>query len=364
MIGIIIRQVKALWVRLFFRGDKVDLLISVFLAVVCFKLLRALVRRANPRRECDVAKGRICAAEFCDGTVTRWINSNEEFRVKGVLLKGGLFYLGTKLPGADGKNDCSLIDPTLPSGPEGLEKNGKEDFKPGYSLMSPQERNAYLRWIENGRTDKGPCFLPYATLFLFGLERRLSVDGASGKLSASERDEILTELQRLLDSYGDDPVFRGAVMNIIALEWAIYGNYDDVPPHINFEEGAAADSFAAVLAWFSICGKPVLADWALKWVILREPEAPPGGHKRKNEEFAGLFKTRYEEKFGKGMILHPSRKPLIIQYRPSNPSLGERRMILIPRLTDPFQISTPLHKIDGLAGMCEAELAKKDGGIS
>ena len=128
--------------------------------------------------------------------------------------------------------------------------------------MSPQERNAYLRWIENGRTDKGPCFLPYATLFLFGLERRLSVDGASGKLSASERDEILTELQRLLDSYGDDPVFRGAVMNIIALEWAIYGNYDDVPL-INFEEGAT-DSFAAVLAWFSICGKPVLADWALK----------------------------------------------------------------------------------------------------
>lgn len=336
-----------------------DTLIAAFFIVLAFKIISGLISWRRTRSSSDLNGMKGVPLEFKGEGPARWIHWEETLKFKRFVFREGLFYFGARLPGFDGKNDSCLIDPALPLDLELIAENTNPQGDLRYDTLSPSERTAYMHWLEDGRSGLGPNTSTYAALYVFGLERRIAADGARGELSKTEREKIVSELLRLHDAYGFDNNLRAVIQNVLALEWVIYGDHDEVPEFLNFEEGTAAEIFPAIIARLSAVGRPIPEERALQWVILREFQKSPVHRVRKSEEYKELFRAHYKEKYGEGMKIHPSRKPLIIHYRPANPSLGESRSILIQRLPDPFLISTPLSRIDALAEECEASLASR-----
>ncbi|MGI6783298.1 MAG: TerB N-terminal domain-containing protein [Aminivibrio sp.] len=333
-----------------------EIFLTALFLVVMFKLITGLSKFLRSVSSSQQDKENDLPAEFMKPGPARWIRAGEGFNFKGFSLKGGFVYFGSKLPGFDGKNDGCLIDHQLL-----LERGPSPDgaacsFSTGYDTLTPVQRAGYLAWLEGGRSGTGDQEKVYALLYFKGLERRLVMEGARGELGGPGREELRVEGLRLLDVFGENEKLLQALQKFLALDWAIYGDLDVIPDYLDFESGYGSDVFPAVIARFSTLMQPVPDKWALIWTITREISASDGSKKRTSDAFKSIFQIRYREKYGEGMILHPSRKPLSLYYRPSNPSLGDCRRITIPRLSDPFLIATPFRNIDALAEACEAEL--------
>ncbi len=332
------------------------LFLIVFLRLIALVLTRQIRRKTESRFSRTVFPP---GYDFKTGG--RWISKDETVLFHGHLLQGGMFYLGSRLTGYDGINDASLINPFLPLEDENEEKDESSSINSGegelrYASLRPEKRLEFIKWLSEGRKSSESASLCFPKLFFYGLERRLILDGTREILDGDERQGIVDALLDLKDEYGEDKIFKSMVETLLALEWAVYGRYDQTPDYLDFTLIYSSEAFLALLANFSRRGIPIPSEVALNWVVLRERLNDPGEEKRKRDEFENLFKVRYTEKYGAGMILHPSKKTLRINYDPANPSLGGKQKIRVNGLPDPFLISTPVHMIDRMATDCEAEL--------
>jgi hypothetical protein len=332
------------------------LFLIVFLRLIALVLTRQIRRKTESRFPRTVFPP---GYDFKAGG--RWISKDETVLLHGHFLQGGMFYLGSRLKGYDGINDASLINPFLPLKDVEGEKDesssiNNEEGEIRYANLSPEKRLEFIKWLSEGRKSGEGTSLCFPKLFFYGLERRLILDGIREVLNEDERQSIVHALLDLKDEYGEDKAFKNMVKTLLALEWAIYGRYDQAPGYLDFTCIYSSEAFVALLASLSRRGLPIPSDVALNWVVLRERLNAPGEERRKRDEFEDLFKVRYTEKYGAGMILHPSKKTLRVSYDPANPSLGGKQKIRVKGLPDPFLISTPVHIIDRLATDCEVEL--------
>ncbi len=335
------------------RTGRVELFLLILAAAILLKLLRAVLRLSRPSDK-KIRRGLKRKEELPPpDSPARWLGAGEKASFRGFSLPGFVYY-GGRLLDSSGKNDPCLINPHLEvSEAEGGQPVPLKNIS--YSELSPRQRFSYLAWLSDDMEDPG-CEPWCVLLFLFGLERRLFVDGPRGRVSPEERKSIVLEVLRLLQIYGEISLLKGYFLNLLAMEWAVFDNGSEFPWYLDFPGIRGKEIFPAIAARLADHGLPLPGETALQWLIDRPEACLPTATRSHPELFRQVFLLRYSQRHEKGIPLHPGRTPLILEYRGANPSLGGRMKIRVSNLPNPFVIRTPLQKIAALGEECGEEL--------
>lgn len=290
----------------------------------------------------------------------RWIPPGEPVTVAGVVLPGGMIYLGTDLKTGHSDVDPALINPSLKvstaDGDIGLPLTS---YWPSYSTMSPDARKSYLQWHSSGR--KAPqADIGYVFLFFYGLERRVLVDFPTEPASQADISAITAEVRRLLDIYGSNKSFENYAsqfLSYIASDPVSEKSYLRPPPFVAECAVALPLPLRVGLGWLAVDQKPVPADWALAWALADPNISRRTAVTRCAELFARLFKQKYAEVHGEGLVLRLNRTKLKVSYTPASAALRSFDFTRsIGDLPDVSATKTPVIKLQELVNECVAAL--------
>jgi uncharacterized tellurite resistance protein B-like protein len=231
-------------------------------------------------------------------------------------------------------------------------------YWPSYSEIAPTSRAAYLDWLTAGRRDPG-AYIGYVFLFLYGLERRILLDAQQLPSARADIPAITEEIRALLEVYGSNRSFRSYASNLLDIApWASGASFsieELTPP----DPQAGYDyplTLKVALGAMARNGEPVPADWALCWI-----RSTPGGAgrtpaERCAAEFDELFRIRYHEQFGDGLVLKPNKARLVLNYRPANAGFGGQIGLEGPDVPDVTRLSGPIGRIQKVADDVCSEL--------
>jgi uncharacterized tellurite resistance protein B-like protein len=273
-----------------------------------------------------------------------WIAPGQPVVVAGLTLDAGLFYLGSPSPSAHDLNyEPSLIDPALPVQLQATSDGGALQWPIRcYSQLTPAERGAYVQWLATGR--RSPIGPTATLLFLCGLERRLLRDGEeTGDASA-----VAAELQRLLETQENDEWFSPYARELL----------DVIAPigqAVPQSGGQANVALRKGLGMMSAAQTPIPADWALAWVESSDNFYPRTPALRCAAEFSALFRIRYEQEFGSGLLVKPNKTVVKCAYRPANSSLPGQ-LNFEWSLPDVTVLKQPIGRLLTLAATVQDEL--------
>lgn len=249
-----------------------------------------------------------------------WIPRGQAVEVSGATLPGGMLYVGTSLKTRYGENDPCLIDPSMPVASHGDFTEHQTDYWPSYSSIKPSARRGYLNWLAEGRSHP-EADIGYVFLFFYGLERRAIIDGSQDPLAAKDRPAIAEELRRLLGIYGEKSHsfrrYATALLDWVELARQPSKLYENpIPDFLRSYELPLYVRLA--LGQASVDGAQVPAHLALAWARLDPNIALRTPATRCREQFDKLFKHKYAEAFGAGMVLPRNRTKLKFVYRPAS----------------------------------------------
>lgn len=290
----------------------------------------------------------------------QWVEPGTETIIGGVIIPGGMVYVGTELLTPTGNNDPCLIDPSKSIASRGDYTDRQFGYWPSYSEISASARRAYLEWLAGGRQDPS-ADIGFVFLFFYGLERRVIIDGSSNGITQDEWTVVTQELRRLLAIYGDKSrSFHRYASEL--LNWATLVTYDrklyeqpvpdfsktyDLPVYLKLALGQAA-----------IDAAPVPVNIALAWarldptIVLRTPAT------RCAEQFEELFRHKYTELFGGGLILPKNKTKLKFFYQAASSGFqGYRQPTLSFGETPDVSVLTgPVKRIQSLVDSVTKEL--------
>ncbi|MBM7785571.1 TerB N- and C- terminal domain-containing protein [Tenggerimyces flavus] len=245
----------------------------------------------------------------------RWVPPGESVRVHGHDLPDGMIFVGR----ADTK-EPSCIDPDLAVGGP-VDDRRDLGFWPSYETITPAERAAYLRWLSAGRRTPDVS-IGYVFLFFYGLERRVVQDRYTDQDVWAEVPLIESEVRALLEVYGEQPPFRRyatAFLDLLELIAAPNRPSPDefVVPERGEQRWPPPMTIRRALSAHVVHGRPIPAAWALAWawhgadVDWAAPTARWG-------EFEEHFASHYQEQYGEGRVLRPTKRQLRVKYEPAS----------------------------------------------
>lgn len=295
--------------------------------------------------------------------VSTWVQPGQAIEVAGLTLTAGLFYFGTGLKDSHGNAEPSLISPKKDLDDEGDFIAQSLGYYPSYASISSSARRAYLNWISQGRSHP-QAHIGFVFLHLYGLERRVLLDIAGYTELVHELPIIAIELRRLLSIYSKQSAsFRGYATQL--LDWVETVRHEDhlykspVPQFERRKEGFPMYLLVA-LGQTVRDQAPLPAELALAWmradsqIVLKMPA------RRFIEKFDTLFKIRYQEIYGNGLLLSKpiSADRLKHRIRPSSSALqgyGTISLIFddLYNLGDQVQVTEDLQ---GIADLVADEL--------
>ncbi len=297
-------------------------------------------------------------------TPARWVKPEESVTIQNVVINNGHFYFGRQLKTyssgeysylyRDG-SDASLVNDALPI--ESISRHYDDEslgYWPSFSTLSSRCRGAYLDWLASDRSDAN-CPIGYVFIYFYGLERRILVDGTRESISDDEFKSLFEEISRLRTVFQANRSFRRYSTQLIEAMLLLR------PDAIQIEdEGECFASGSSLLFQFRLAttvaqGEPVSADLALAWIKYYTEYALRTPARRCAEEFTSLFKRRYVNKYGDGMVVKPNKTMLKLSYSPASSSL---RGINIehPELPDPSILRAPVQKLIQIAESCTNDL--------
>jgi TerB N-terminal domain/TerB-C domain len=252
-----------------------------------------------------------------------WAQPGEAVAIRGAIIPGGAFYVGTALssPLLHG-DEPALVNPELPielATP--ILRDIDMQYWPSYESLTAGQRATYMSWLASPRNF---VELPigYVFLYFYGFERRVFVDLLGTPELRVELPWIRAEVERLRRVYGSNPSLNGYAQRFL---WATdcLGESTNLvePPTTSARSWHVPDSVKLALGRLAAAGRPLPADWALAW-LKSDPEAflrTPA--ERCPDEFAQLFTLRYAERHGDGLAL-PTNERLRLEYRPASRSFG------------------------------------------
>lgn len=314
-----------------------------------------------------------------------WIPADAQVSVQGRVIEGGMIYLGSYAPSANGYwTEPCLIDPDLPVNWRNPDRRGLTlDPWPSYDSADPRARAAFLEWLAGGRSDEHVS-IGYVLMFFFGLERRLLVDIGSD-VSHPEIPVIAAEILRLATIYGHDETISTHALSLLSLLEALAFRQADV----FFDQTVLEETWErSTLSVLIGLGKLVVDDskippeWALSY-LYRHPETNlrTAAH-RCPAEFGELFMERYRTRYRGGMKIRRPAHDIRIAYEPASHGFrgftfpgfgglaGDYRLggdfefgygghveIALDGIPDVSQLTAPIRKLWKLAGECADELA-------
>ena len=244
-----------------------------------------------------------------------------------------MIYVGRLLRSAIGTTEPALINPDLPVARHRSATTGHDLAPyPSYHLISASERAAYLAWLADGRRDT-QVPIGVVWLFFFGLERRVLLDAAGDPAVRLELPAIAAEVRRLRALYGTgNPSFHTCSSSLLDALELLSVHSDErpagtapaagaAPPAPRGERSPVPMALRIALARYAAAGLPVPAEIARSWAWFHPALLPRTPQTRCAQEFDRLFRLRYTQRFGAGLIPRPSGTPLGLLYQPSSPGL-------------------------------------------
>ena len=290
--------------------------------------------RAEPAKKASPSKEP--AVPACQ---IRWYGPDETVTVDSYVLQDPMVYVSD---GSPNDYEGSCIDLRLEVAAPAPSCAASPALYTFYAQLSPSQRGSYLRWLATGRVGRLDNVW-YVLLFLSGLERRLLRERSDAGL-------VRNEIVRLLETSASSDTLlmqlNGFLVYSLALGCA--GHADDSHFELLFEKlrtNRSEDLLVVATAWYCKQRLPLPAAWALA-IACRNPlvlnRAVPDEHAGR---LRSLFKVRYAEQFGRGLILQVAKSYREIRYRPVNPTL--RRAIGTPgSMTKPAMIADVLEQAE------------------
>ena len=287
----------------------------------------------------------------------RWVPSGEMVKVGGFSLEGGMFYLGGVLPDqTNGSCGNCVIDPAAEASSAGEDREGRTmPYWPSYQSISPIARRTYLSWLSGGRDDPS-VGIGYVFLYFYGLERRMFVDQARQEASA-----LITEVRRLLDTYGDNGSLRGYASKFLDAAELVKGPEIYRPPlRPDLRNGYEIPLSVRLHLGRKLAAKqPLDGTDALLWLLslpdtnLRTPAT------RCFEELVELWGIRFAAHYPDCMRVNAPKARLKLDYRAASGGF-ECRIDMsdgMGPLPDIAAISAPLDGLRDILNACTEELA-------
>ncbi|WP_064603636.1 tellurite resistance TerB family protein [Photobacterium sp. J15] len=292
-------------------------------------------------------------------TLGRWISPGESVVVHGRKITNGNFYFGGQLSSLDGYGtEASLIDDSLQvSSISTLDSHTLEDdslgYWPKYISLSARCRGVYLDWLASDRS-KPDMPIGYIFIYFYGLERRVVVDAAQGNVEDFEYISLFDELQRLRAIYSHNRSFFNYSTRLLELMCLTQPDIVSLQED-EFSPGSDSLLFKYHLATTVHDEEPIPAEMALAWVKFYPEYNLRTPARRCDVEFAKLFKSKYTETFGEGLVVKPNKTRLKLEYWPASSSI---RGVKIEQqdLPDPSVLKTPVKKLITIADSCTSEL--------
>ncbi len=301
------------------------------------------------------------SAELAGINTYRWLPRGGAVRVAGQEITGGMIYFGRGMPCAGGYRqvDPALVDPSLPvAGGPGDRAGASLPYWPSYSEIPPAARAAYLSWLATGRSERD-FGIGYVFLFFYGLERRVLTEAHASQEGRAEIATIIAEVQRLRGLYGSHASFERYARAFLDVATLLQNPSPEVPPGAPPPEARPHELSALVrfdLARFAMAGKPIPADWALAWVVGHPETQLRTPAKRCPVELRDLFRARYADRNGEGIVIRPNRTKLVIRYQAASATFGGEVVLRLGDLPDIAALTKPLHALRDLLEECTSDL--------
>ncbi len=250
----------------------------------------------------------------------RWVMPGERVDIHDLTIAGGFFYTGDVLRSHADSIEACVLDARFDLAREAADPAaGLGSVALSYGALTPEQRRAYLEWLASERK-KSDINTGYLFFYLYGLERRVLVDGAAGKVGADEFGAIARELRRLLNldaNYGWQKHVRGLLDSMVLMASRHTRMYLQPAP-----DGLATGyqvplNVRVAFGQAALDQHPLPADWALAWVKLDPMMVRRTAVARCPEEFDRVFMRQYRDRFGAGMLLPQNRTKLDASPQPS-----------------------------------------------
>jgi hypothetical protein len=250
----------------------------------------------------------------------RWVLPGETVDIHGLDVSGGFFYTGDVLRSHADSIEACVIDARFDVARDGADPSAAlASVALSYGGFSPEQRRTYLEWLASDRK-KSDIHTGYLFFYLYGLERRVLVDGAAGKMSGDEFNAIAKELRRLINldaNYGWQKHVR-ALIDALSLMASRHTRMYLQPAPDGLATGYQVPlNVRVAFGQAALDQHPLPAGWALAWVKLDPMMVRRTAVARCPEEFDRVFMRQYRDRFGDGMLLPANRTRLDASPQPS-----------------------------------------------
>ncbi|MCL2896381.1 tellurite resistance TerB family protein [Brenneria tiliae] len=294
-------------------------------------------------------------------TPARWVKPGESVTIQNVVINHGNFYFGGQLKTYssgeygylynDG-SDASLVNDALPI--EYISRHyqdGSLGYWPSFATLSPRCRGAYLDWLASDRSDASSP-VGYVFIYFYGLERRILADGTQEAISDNEFKALFEEISRLRTVFQASGSFRHYATQLLEMMIILRPTLLSINSENEYFSSRSSLLFRLNLSTTVDKGQPVSADLALAWLhyfpdyTLRTPA------RRCHSEFSALFKQRYTQKYGDGIVVKANKTRLHLSYTPASGTLREIQVKKQMDLPDPSVLKAPIQKLIPIAESC------------
>ncbi len=257
----------------------------------------------------------------------RWVPPGGSSAVDGRVVTGGFVHVGSGVRSLDGRLiEPSLVDPTLDVDWDRAYLGASAGRYLSYSSMGPCGRAGFLKWIGGERCDPSVgSALP--TLVVAAIERHLVEVGVDG--NETELDAIVDEVSGLLEVYGPgDAVFARHAASL--LQWVrsqrIVGVAGPAPRCTPDTDAGSPGRMDVPVGLGNVvaAGEPIPAAWAWSWYV-HSSTVFNRVATRCFDEFEALFKLRYRQRFGDGIMPTDALPALAISHMPASPGVAKAR---------------------------------------
>ncbi|WP_290811324.1 TerB N-terminal domain-containing protein [Ferrovibrio sp.] len=280
----------------------------------------------------------------------RWLPPSESITIKGITIKGGLFYVGGLFPGQSHYDvDNCLVDPTLTVAKTAV--GAQMNYWPSYSTIGATARRGYLEWLASDRSDPN-ADIGYVFLYFYGIERRMFVDKA-----IAEAPTLIAEVRRLKALRTDNNSFQRYAEAFLQSAQALMG-VTPTEPDLTDVDAAMSDLKLPVLMYLGrklAQQEPLNAFDSLAWLLGAPDVYSKTALTRCWDEFKLLWAVRFAAKYPKGRKVSTPKTLLKAHYRACSGNFGAD-IPLAGDFPDITAVSAPMKPLRELYNRCIDDL--------
>lgn len=294
-------------------------------------------------------------------TPARWVKPGESITIQNVVINHGYFYFGGRLKthssGEYGylyndDSDASLVNDAFPIEPGSRHYYDESlGYWPSFATLSPRCRGAYLDWLASDRSDAS-CPVGYVFIYFYGLERRVLADGTQEAISDDEFKALFEEISRLRTVFQASGSFRHYATQLLEMMIVLRPKLLSIYTENEYFSSRSSLLFRLNLATVVDKGQPICAALALAWIYYFPDYTLRTPARRCHAEFSALFKQRYTQKYGDGIVVKPNKTRLYLSYTPASGTLRELQVKKQMDLPDPSVLKAPVQKLISVAESC------------